>query len=78
MGRMFDLGFGTTEQEVSVDRLPVQGQIPAWLHGTLVRNGPGTFHVGRERYRHWFDGLAMLHRFSFQEGDVSYANRFLD
>ena len=27
--------------------------------------------------RHWFDGLAMLHRFSFAGGEVSYANRFL-
>jgi carotenoid cleavage dioxygenase-like enzyme len=78
MGGMFDLGFGRTEREVVVDRLPVQGQIPTWLHGSLVRNGPGTFHVGKERYRHWFDGLAMLHRFSFAGGQVSYANRFLD
>ena len=27
---------------------------------------------------HWFDGLAMLHRFSFAGGSVSYANRFLE
>ena len=27
---------------------------------------------------HWFDGFAMLHRFSFADGDVSYANRFLE
>ena len=27
--------------------------------------------------RHWFDGLAMLHRFGFAAGKVSYANRFL-
>jgi len=27
---------------------------------------------------HWFDGLAMLHRFSFADGGVSYANRFLE
>jgi carotenoid cleavage dioxygenase-like enzyme len=27
---------------------------------------------------HWFDGLAMLHRFSFADGTVSYANRFLE
>jgi beta,beta-carotene 9',10'-dioxygenase len=26
---------------------------------------------------HWFDGLAMLHRFSIHNGHVSYANRFL-
>ena len=28
--------------------------------------------------RHWFDGLAMLHRFGFADGHVSYANRFLE
>jgi len=27
---------------------------------------------------HWFDGFAMLHRFAFTEGSVSYANRFLE
>ncbi len=27
---------------------------------------------------HWFDGLAMLHRFGFADGEVSYANRFLE
>jgi carotenoid cleavage dioxygenase-like enzyme len=26
---------------------------------------------------HWFDGLAMLHRFSISDGQVSYANKFL-
>ena len=28
--------------------------------------------------RHWFDGLAMLHRFGIADGAVSYANRFLE
>ena len=28
--------------------------------------------------RHWFDGLAMLHRFTIGGGRVSYANRFLE
>lgn len=77
MTTTFDLGFGETPQEVVLDQLPIQGTIPEWLEGTLVRNGPGTFHVGEHRYRHWFDGLAMLHRFSFAAGRVSYANRFL-
>ena len=27
---------------------------------------------------HWFDGLAMLHRFAIDDGSVSYANRFLE
>ncbi len=55
------------------------GELPDWLTGSLIRNGPGTFQVGdRQRYRHWFDGLAMLHRFTINEGRVSYANRFLE
>jgi len=78
MSEVFELGFGRTKHEIALDQLPVQGDLPAWLDGTLVRNGPGTFQVGEERYRHWFDGLAMLHKFSFHEGRVSYANKFLD
>jgi len=30
----------------SIDDLPVRGEIPAWLTGTLVRNGPAQFEVG--------------------------------
>lgn len=78
MNQAFDLGFRTTEKEIICERLPVEGRVPAWLQGTLVRNGPGTFEVGRQSYRHWFDGLAMLHRFSFANGEVSYANKFLN
>jgi beta,beta-carotene 9',10'-dioxygenase len=70
-------GFGDSP-EVSLDDVPVRGELPGWLTGSLIRNGPGTFQVGQRRYRHWFDGLAMLHRFSFTDGRVSYANRFLE
>jgi beta,beta-carotene 9',10'-dioxygenase len=69
---------GLTESpEISLDEVPVQGRLPDWLAGSLIRNGPGTFDVGERRYRHWFDGLAMLHRFAIAGGRVSYANRFL-
>mgnify|MGYP006277862605 CR=1 FL=1 len=78
MRKAFEIGFGRTEQEIAVDSLPVQGQIPKWVHGELFRNGPGTFQVGEQHYRHWFDGLAMLHKFSIQNGAVSYANKFLE
>jgi len=60
-----------------MDRLPTRGTVPAWLTGTLLRNGPARFEAGSQRYRHWFDGLAMLHRFSIAGGRVSYANKFL-
>jgi carotenoid cleavage dioxygenase-like enzyme len=71
------LGFSTLDSEVQVDSLPVEGALPTWLAGSLVRTGPARFEVGGQRLNHWFDGLAMLHRFSFGDGAVSYANRFL-
>lgn len=44
------------------------GRIPAWLQGTLLRNGPGMHTVGETRYNHWFDGLALLHSFTIRDG----------
>ncbi len=73
----YRLGFSGIDAELSVAELPVRGTLPPWLEGTLVRNGPARFAIGTETYRHWFDGLAMLHRFDIRAGAVSYANRFL-
>jgi beta,beta-carotene 9',10'-dioxygenase len=73
-----NIGFSKTPGEINVENLPLLGKLPGWLSGTLVRNGPGTFKVGTQSYRHWFDGLAMLHKFSFSQGKVSYANRYLE
>lgn len=77
MNRTYELGFTRTDREIDVDSLPVRGQIPSWLQGTLIRNGPGTFQVGEQQYRHWFDGLSMLHKFSFRNGQIGYANKYL-
>ena len=74
----YKLGFTTLVDEVAISDLPVKGTVPAWLSGTLVRNGPAKFEVGQQSYRHWFDGLAMLHHFSFKDGRVGYANKFLE
>jgi beta,beta-carotene 9',10'-dioxygenase len=71
------LGFSPLEGEFEFDALHVEGEVPSWLRGTLLRNGPGTWKAGKDRLRHWFDGLAMLHRFGFHADRVSYANRYL-
>lgn len=72
------LGFQSLEDEIRVDALPVEGEFPEWLTGSLLRTGPSKFEVGDRSMAHWFDGLAMLHRFSFGDGEVSYASRFLE
>jgi len=72
------LGFRTLEKESDLVRLTVEGAFPAWLAGSLLRTGPAKFEAGSRGYQHWFDGLAMLHRFGFADGTVSYSNRFLN
>src|SRR5919108_5090231 len=72
------VGFRSLDREVVVDQLELEGELPLWLSGSLLRSGPAKFEVGERRYRHWFDGLAMLHRFSLDGARVSYASRFLE
>ncbi len=76
--KKFSLGFSTLDKEVSIEELPITGALPSWLAGTLVRNGPAKYEVGKKKMQHWFDGFAMLHKFSFNNGKVSYANKFLE
>ncbi len=70
-------GFQSLDEEVSRRQLSVEGEIPDWLSGTLVRNGPAKFEGGSERVTHWFDGLAMVRAYEFADGEVRYTNRFL-
>lgn len=65
------------DEEVVIDSLKIHGKLPDWLEGTLIRNGPAKFHFGAKTISHWFDGLAMLHAFSFGQGKISYRNKFL-
>jgi beta,beta-carotene 9',10'-dioxygenase len=71
-------GFADLEEELTLDSIDVRGALPAWLSGSLMRVTPAKFDIENRPIRHWFDGLAMLHRFAFDEGRVSYANRFLE
>jgi carotenoid cleavage dioxygenase-like enzyme len=73
----YEVGFRSVNGEVTDCQPSVRGSIPGWLSGTLLRNGPGRFEVGDRRLTHWFDGLAMLRRYAFDEGTLTYSNRFL-
>jgi beta,beta-carotene 9',10'-dioxygenase len=75
---LYEIGFSTLDKEIQLDDLPLRGNFPNWLNGMLVRTGPAKFEVGEHRYKHWFEGLAMLHKFSFSGGRLSYANRFIE
>ncbi|NWH41071.1 BCDO2 oxygenase, partial [Chloropsis hardwickii] len=55
----------------------IKGHIPKWIHGNLLRNGPGKFEFGNDKFNHWFDGMALLHQFQLAHGTVTYRSRFL-
>ena len=56
--------------------LPIEGELPRELHGTLYRNGPNPQFAPRGRY-HWFDGDGMIHAFRLRDGRASYRNRWV-
>ncbi|WP_326535708.1 carotenoid oxygenase family protein [Pseudorhodoferax sp.] len=69
-------GFRTLHDEFDLDRLQVEGRIPAYVRGSLLRIGPAQFEDAAGPFDHHFDGLGMWHRFHFGEAGVSYRNRF--
>jgi beta,beta-carotene 9',10'-dioxygenase len=72
------LGFADQTEEVRVAELAVTGDVPSWLQGGLLRVTPAQMDFAQRSVTHWFDGMAMLNRFGFADGTVSYASRFLD
>ena len=60
---------------VSCD-LPVTGEIPKALNGTLYRNGPNPQFAPRGHY-HWFGGDGMVHAFTLENGRAAYRNRWV-
>lgn len=69
-------GFADLMEEADAT-LEVEGHIPEWADGALVRNGPARWEMTDGRLNHWFDGVAMLHRFGVRNGAVHYRNRWL-
>ncbi|MBV06064.1 MAG: hypothetical protein CMD53_01815 [Gammaproteobacteria bacterium] len=62
------------KEEVTVDSLEVKGEVPKEINGLYVRNGMNP----RSGYSdHWFFGNGMLHGFNFENGKVSYKNRYV-
>ncbi|GFR91763.1 beta,beta-carotene 9',10'-oxygenase [Elysia marginata] len=56
----------------------VTGEVPNWISGSLYRNGAGLYKVGPTAWNHFFDGFAILQRWSFSEGKVTFQASILD
>lgn len=56
----------------------LQGELPAWLRGEVVRTCPAVFETNEWRAEHWFDGLGMIYAFRIGEAQVDFRSRLLD
>uniref|UniRef100_A0A0N4Z7P7 Beta,beta-carotene 15,15'-monooxygenase n=1 Tax=Parastrongyloides trichosuri TaxID=131310 RepID=A0A0N4Z7P7_PARTI len=55
----------------------IEGTIPKWLKGTLIRNGPGMFDIGDTSFKHWFDGMAYLQKYTIEYETMRYQAKYL-
>lgn len=69
--------YAPTLDELSVDGLPVEGELPPDLVGGYFRNGPNPVYQPKNRY-HPFDGDGMVHAVYFQDGKAAYRNRYVE
>jgi len=59
------------------------GNIPSWLNGSLLKNGPGLFEFGNgEEVKHIFDGMAMISKTSVTKSknltSAAISRKFID
>lgn len=59
-------------------KLAVQGTIPSYVRGSLIRNGAGQWGTKTERYAHVFDGLAKLSKYEIKDGNVTFSTQFIE
>jgi all-trans-8'-apo-beta-carotenal 15,15'-oxygenase len=58
-------------------RARVDGRLPPGLSGSLYRNGPGLYDRAGIRKRAVVDGDGMVRHYHFEEGRVTFQNRFV-
>ena len=70
-------GFRSLEEEHDYRLDEVDGQVPAWLRGTLLHNGSGRNDIGGKWFAHWFDGDGMIAAVRFDDGGLHFRNRYV-
>lgn len=70
--------FAPVGDECDLADLPVLGELPRGLAGTLFRNGPNPqFPAVDPSQHHWFAGDGMVHAFTLANGRARYRNRWV-
>ena len=67
--------FAPVDDEISVDRLTVEGTLPSDLVGAYLRNGPNPEFPPLGSYTYPLEGDGMIHGVWLEGGEARYANR---
>ena len=68
--------FEPLDFEHDIDDCIVAGEIPKGLNGSLFKIGSNPQFIYSSNY-HVFEGDGMVHKLSFNDGKVSYSNRYI-
>ncbi|KAJ0031143.1 hypothetical protein Pint_12841 [Pistacia integerrima] len=77
-GNQHHVAWTSVRQERWEGELDVEGEIPLWLKGTYLRNGPGLWHIEDYNFRHLFDGYATLVKLYFENGRLIAGHRQIE
>lgn len=69
--------FAPQRTELASGELPVEGELPAGLHGAYLRNGPNMRFDPIGSYLYPLDGDGMVHRIELDGGRARYRNAFV-
>ena len=69
--------YAPVQDELNVENLEIEGEIPQDLSGVYMRNGPNPAYEPIS-YTYPFDGDGMLHAVYLEEGKAHYRNRFVE
>ncbi|CAN5923316.1 carotenoid oxygenase family protein [soil metagenome] len=62
----------------SSGKATLEGKVPEWLRGRLMRTAPAVFELGGWSAAHWFDGLGMLYALDIEPAEVRFKQRLVD
>lgn len=68
--------FRWTRRDETTLPVTLEGELPAWLRGDLVRTAPAVFETKTWRANHWFDALGIVYSFAFGDS-VEFKQRLL-
>ncbi len=66
------------QPELSSAQALVEGHIPPWLVGQLIRTCPAVFSTPSWKADHWFDGLGALYAFELSRSGVTFRQKLLN